>query len=128
MSYKVKDVKLAPEGLKKIRWAEQHMPVLMLIKKQFEKEKPLRNFRIGFALHVTKETAVLIKVLRVGGAEVAIAGCNPLSTQDDVAAALALEGVNVFAWRGLTSEEYYQCIENGRNPIKSWAVILTKGK
>jgi len=111
MSY-IKDAKLAPEGFRQIKWAEQHMPVLMSIREEFESEEPLKNFRIGFALHVTKETAVLVKVLRAGGAEVAIAGCNPLSTQDDVAAALALEGVNVFAWRGLTSEEYYQCIEN----------------
>lgn len=110
--YKIKDINLAEIGEKKIQWAEDHMPVLMEIRKKFEKEKPLKGITVGFALHVTKETAVLVRTLVAGGAEVAIAGCNPLSTQDDVAAALAKEGVNVFAWRGETTEEYYACINN----------------
>lgn len=110
--YKVKDINLAEIGEKRIQWAEDHMPVLMKIRKNFEKEKPLKGLNVGFALHVTKETAVLVRTLIAGGANVAIAGCNPLSTQDDVAAALAKEGVNVFAWRGLNREEYYSCINN----------------
>lgn len=110
MTYKVKDINLAGQGKKKIKWAEDHMPVLMEIRKEFEETKPLEGVTVGFALHVTKETAVLVKTLVAGGANVAIAGCNPLSTQDDVAAALASEGVNVYAWRGLNNEEYYDCI------------------
>ncbi|NCN64931.1 MAG: adenosylhomocysteinase [Candidatus Altiarchaeum hamiconexum] len=108
--YKIKDINLAESGKNKIEWAEDHMPVLMEIKKEFEKTKPLKNLTVGFALHVTKETAVLVKTLIAGGAKVAIAGCNPLSTHDDVAAALASDGVNVYAWRGLSTKDYYECI------------------
>jgi len=103
----VKDMGLAGSGKNKIGWAENHMPVLMKIKEDYEKEKPLKGVRVGFALHVTKETAVLVRTLVAAGAEVAITGCNPLSTQDDVAAALADEGVDTYAWRGETNEEYY---------------------
>ncbi|MFH1297365.1 MAG: adenosylhomocysteinase, partial [Bacteroidota bacterium] len=74
---------------------------------KFKKQKPLKGVKVGFALHVTKETAVLVRTLKAGGAKVAITGCNPLSTKDDVAAALAKEGVNVYAWRGETNKEYY---------------------
>ncbi len=86
------------------------MPVLMKIRERFSKEKPLRGIRIAACLHVTKETAVLMETLRDGGAEVALCGSNPLSTQDDVAAALAREGVSVFAWRGVSKKEYYWCL------------------
>ncbi len=110
--HKVKDINLAESGKNKIEWAEDHMPVLMEIKKEFEKTKPLKNLTVGFSLHVTKETAVLVKTLIAGGAKVVIAGCNPLSTHDDVAAALASEGVNVYAWRGLSTKEYYECIND----------------
>ncbi len=105
---KVKDIKLAGEGLKQIEWAEMQMGGLLKIRERFAKEKPLKNVRIGMALHVTKETAALVRTLVAGGASVAIAGCNPLSTQDDVAAALASEGVEVFAWKNQTVEEYYE--------------------
>ncbi|RLI90733.1 MAG: adenosylhomocysteinase [Candidatus Altiarchaeales archaeon] len=108
--YKVKDIRLADKGKLKIEWAEDHMPVLMRIRDEFKKEKPLKDIRIGFALHVTKETAVLVKTLIDGGAKVSITGCNPLSTQDDVAAALAKQGVRIYAWRGETREEYYENI------------------
>ncbi|HDN95869.1 MAG TPA: adenosylhomocysteinase [Thermoplasmatales archaeon] len=110
MEYKVKDIKLADEGEKLVRWAEQHMPVLMDIRKDFEKEKPLKGVRIAACLHVTKETAVLIKTLKAGGAKVALAGSNPLSTNDSVAAYLAKNGIAVYAWRG-NNKEYYWCIE-----------------
>jgi len=106
----VKDIKLADEGEKLVRWAEQHMPVLMDIRKDFEKEKPLKGVRIAACLHVTKETAVLIKTLKAGGAKVALAGSNPLSTNDSVAAYLAKNGIAVYAWRG-NNKEYYWCIE-----------------
>ncbi|MBB5253107.1 adenosylhomocysteinase [Sulfurisphaera ohwakuensis] len=111
MDYKVKDLSLAGQGKKQIEWAEIHMPALMEIRKQFEKEKPLQGLRISAVLHVTKETAVLVKTLKIGGATVALAGSNPLSTQDDVAAALVEEGIHVFAWRGETEKDYYDNIK-----------------
>jgi adenosylhomocysteinase len=107
----VKDKSLAPQGHLQIEWAAKHMPVLTIIKNRFEKEKPLEGQTIAACLHVTKETAVLIKVLIAGGANVALCGSNPLSTQDDVAAALADSGVHVFAWRGQNTEDYYKCID-----------------
>ncbi|MCD6428504.1 MAG: adenosylhomocysteinase [Desulfurococcales archaeon] len=111
MEFKVKDVGLAKDGWIQIEWAEKHMPVLMKIRRDFERSKPLEDVRIAAVLHVTKETAALVRTLKAGGAEVWLAGSNPLSTQDDVAAALAEDGIKVFAWRGQTSEEYYWCIE-----------------
>lgn len=110
--YEVKDIKLAKAGHLLIEWAESRMPVLLKIRKQFTREKPLKGLQLGACLHVTKETAVLIRTFKAGGAAVALCGSNPLSTQDDVAAALAEEGVNVYAWRGETADEYYRCIEN----------------
>ncbi|MFP3201729.1 MAG: adenosylhomocysteinase [Sulfolobus sp.] len=110
MDYKVKDLSLAEQGKKQIEWAEMHMPALMEIRKQFEKEKPLKGIRISAVLHVTKETAVLVKTLKIGGAEIALAGSNPLSTQDDVAAALVEEGIHIFAWRGENEKDYYDNI------------------
>jgi adenosylhomocysteinase len=109
--FKVKDTSLASKGSLQIQWASEHMPVLNQIKKRFSEEKPLKGLSIGACLHVTKETAVLIHTLLAGGAKVALCGSNPLSTQDDVAAALAENGVNVFAWRVQTTEEYYWCVE-----------------
>ncbi|MGA2680237.1 MAG: adenosylhomocysteinase [Candidatus Bathyarchaeia archaeon] len=108
----VKDKSLAPQGHLQIEWATSHMPVLKLIKNRLEKEKPFKGLTLGACLHVTKETAVLVKALIAGGANIALCGSNPLSTQDDVAAALADSGVHVFAWRGQNTEEYYKCIEN----------------
>ncbi len=110
--FQVKDKSLAPQGHLQIEWASKHMPVLNLIKNRFEKEKPFKGLTLGACLHVTKETAVLVKALTTGGAKVALCGSNPLSTQDDVAAALADSGINVFAWRGQNTEEYYKCIDN----------------
>ena len=109
--FQVKDKSLAPQGHLQIEWASRHMPVLNLIKNRFEKEKPLKGLTLGACLHVTKETAVLVQALIAGGAKIALAGSNPLSTQDDVAAALADSGVQVFAWRGQNTEEYYKCID-----------------
>ncbi|RLI14490.1 adenosylhomocysteinase [Candidatus Bathyarchaeota archaeon] len=109
--FKVKNPNLASKGHLQIEWASKHMPVLNQIKKRFTEEKPFEGLTIGACLHVTKETAVLIDTLLAGGAEVALSGSNPLSTQDDVAAALAEKGVHVFAWRGETTDEYYWCVE-----------------
>jgi len=108
--FKVKDLSLAERGEMLIEWASRHMPVLNKIAERFRDEKPLNGLRIGACLHVTKETAVLIKTLMDGGAKVALCGSNPLSTQDEVASALAKMGVRVYAWRGETTEEYYWCI------------------
>jgi len=110
-AFHVKDKSLAAQGKLNIEWASAHMPVLNQIKSRFIKEKPLKGLVLGACLHVTKETAVLVETLVAGGAKVALCGSNPLSTQDDVAAALAEEGVNVFAWRGQNTQEYYSCIE-----------------
>ncbi len=110
MSYKVKDIGLAPKGLLQIEWAKAHMPVLRILESQFKDEKPLEGVRIAACLHVTKETGYLMRVLKTGGAEIALAASNPLSTQDEVAARLAEEGIRVYAWRGETTEEYYWAI------------------
>jgi adenosylhomocysteinase len=118
-SFKVKDQKLASQGNLLIEWASMHMPVLNQIKHRFEKEKPLKGITLGACLHVTSETGVLVETLTAGGAEVALCGSNPLSTQDEVAAALAEKGTNVFAWRGETTEEYYWCVNKviDQNPM-----------
>ncbi len=110
MDFKVKGLSLAEKGNLLIEWASAHMPVLNQIKQRFEKEKPLKGAVLGACLHVTKETAVLAQALKAGGAKVALCGSNPLSTQDEVAAALAKTGVNVFAWRGESTDEYYWCV------------------
>ena len=95
----------------KIEWAESRMPVLMKLRDEHSKKRTLEGVRIAGCLHVTKETAVLVETFKAAGAHVSWSGCNPLSTQDDVAAALDAGGVEVFAWRGLSPEEYYWCIE-----------------
>ncbi len=108
---KVKDPSLAEKGRLKIEWAKAHMPVLGIISERFSKEKPLEGIRVAACLHVTKETAVLVLTLKEGGAEVCLSASNPLSTQDDVAAALAEEGIDVYAWRGMSEDEYFWAIE-----------------
>ena len=111
MKSKIKDPKLASQGHLQIEWAQNHMPVLTQIKERFAKEKPLENITLGACLHVTKETGVLVETFLAGGAKVALCGSNPLSTQDDVAAALAEIGANVYAWREQTTDQYYWCVE-----------------
>ena len=109
--FKVGNPKLSPKGILLIEWASMHMPVLNQIKQRFRRERPLDGVQIGGSLHVTKETGVLVDTLLAGGADIALCGSNPLSTQDEVAAALAEKGVNVYAWKGQTTEEYYWCVE-----------------
>jgi adenosylhomocysteinase len=109
---KVKDLSLSKEGRLKIEWAEAHMPVLMELRKKYQDSRPLKGYRISAALHVTKETAVLIETLRAWGAEIFLAPSNPLSTQDDVAAAIAEGGVTVKAWRGMNEQEYFGAIRD----------------
>ena len=113
MEFRVKDTTLAREGKRRIDWAEAHMPVLVALHQKHEKSKPLKGVRVAGCLHVTKETGVLVRTLKAAGAELSWCGCNPLSTQDDVAASLAkVEGISVFARRGLTSQEYYEDIRS----------------
>ncbi len=106
----IRDVELSSEGIRRIAWAEARMPVLMRIRERFRRERPLEGVRISACLHVTKETAALVRTLREGGAEVALCASNPLSTQDEVAAALVEEGIPVYAFRGMSEEEYYEAI------------------
>lgn len=109
--YKVSDISLAKQGKLQLGWAEIHMPALMEVRKELGKSKPLKGVKIAAVLHVTKETGVLMRTLKDAGATVALAGSNPLSTQDDIAAALAEEGISVFAWRGQDNKDYYKNME-----------------
>ena len=111
MKYKVKDISLAPEGKRRIEWVEQHMPVLMEVRKRFARKKPLKGLQVAAALHVEAKTAALVRTLMAGGARVSITGCNPLSTDDAAAAGLARFGAQVYAWRGETNKEYYGNLE-----------------
>jgi adenosylhomocysteinase len=110
--YDVKDLALAEEGVRRIEWADQNMPVLAAIRDRFESEQPLAGFRISACLHVTTETANLARTLKAGGADVVLCASNPLSTQDETAAALVEEyDVSVFAIKGEDNDTYYQHIE-----------------
>ncbi len=110
-SYRVRDISLAPSGAEKIEWVSRFMPVLRRIGERFREERPLEGLRVAACLHVEMKTAFLALTLKQAGAEVSLAASNPLTTQDDVAAALAQEGVRVFAWRGETEEEYFENID-----------------
>lgn len=110
-SYKVKDLSLAEAGRKRIEWAESRMPVLMRLRDEYSRSKPFEGYKIAGCLHVTKETAVLCETLAACGAEVAWSGCNPLSTNDEVAAALAESGIEIYAWYGQNVEDFYWSIE-----------------
>jgi adenosylhomocysteinase len=110
-AYKVRDLNLADEGRKRIEWAESRMPVLMRLRDQYSDSKPFDGYKIAGCLHVTKETAVLVETLQACGAEVAWSGCNPLSTQDDIAAALAKGGTEIYAWHGQDTEDFYWSID-----------------
>jgi adenosylhomocysteinase len=113
MEFRIKDPALAKEGKNRIDWAEAHMPVLVALREKYEKTKPLKEIRVAGCLHVTKETGVLVRTLKAAGAELSWCGCNPLSTQDDVAASLAQdEGISIFASRGVTQQEYYDDIRS----------------
>ena len=113
MDYRVSNISLAEEGKKKIDWAEAHMPVLVALRQKYQMIRPLEGVRVAGCLHVTKETGVLIRTLKTAGAEISWCGCNPLSTQDDVAASLAKdESVSVFASRGVSTKQYYDDIHS----------------
>jgi len=107
---KVKDMSLAPEGVRKIEWVQKHMPVLEHIKEEYEETQPFKGITIGSCLHLEPKTINLGLTLMAGGAEVAMTGCNPLSTHDDAVAGAADLGLNVYGWREQDDEEYYQTI------------------
>ena len=109
--YTVADLSLADQGALLVDWARSRMPVLAALRAQAEKDKPLAGMRVAGCLHVTKETAVLLETIRAAGADLSWSGCNPLSTQDDVAAWLASEGYSVHAWHGQSVEDFYWCID-----------------
>src|SRR4029434_4768001 len=111
VEYDVKNLSLANEGRLKIEWAEQSMPVLRQVRERFTHEQPLKGIRLGACLHVTTETAVLMLTLKAGGAQLALCASNPLSTQDDTAAALVKEyDISVFAHKGEDNDRYYRHI------------------
>lgn len=113
MDYRVNNISFAEEGIKKINWAEAHMPVLTALRRKYQKIRPLEGVRVAGCLHVTKETGVLVRTLKTAGAELSWCGCNPLSTQDDVAASLVKdENVSVFASRGVSTKQYYDDIHS----------------
>jgi adenosylhomocysteinase len=109
--FKVRDLSLAEKGRMKIDWAESRMPVLMRLREEHRELQSLKGMRIAGCLHVTKETAVLVETLKAAGAEISWSGCNPLSTQDEVAAALAANDVSIYAWHGMNVEDFYWCID-----------------
>lgn len=117
----VKDMSLYESGQQKINWVKAHMPVLRSIEKDFLESKPFKNLRVALSIHLEAKTAYLCTVLAAGGAEMYVTGSNPLSTQDDVAAALAKNGLNVFAWYNATAQEY---TEHLRCVIKSAPDII----
>jgi adenosylhomocysteinase len=113
MKSRIKDPTLAKEGKNRIDWAEAHMPVLVALRQKYENTKPLEGIKVAGCLHVTKETGVLVRTLKAAGAQLSWCGCNPLSTQDDVASSLAQdEDISVFASRGVTQQEYYDDIHS----------------
>ncbi|MFM7103913.1 MAG: adenosylhomocysteinase, partial [Flavobacteriales bacterium] len=130
MNYKVKDFSLAEWGRKEIRLAEDEMPGLMALRKEYGPTKPLAGARIAGCLHMTIQTAVLIETLVELGAEVTWSSCNIFSTQDHAAAAIAAAGIPVFAWKGMNNEEFDWCIEQTLHAFKegkSLNMILDDG-
>ena len=112
LSYKIADIRLAQNGKLSYRWALDHMSILDKIKIKNVKKKPLAGYRIGFCLHITKESSVLVMTAKQLGADIALCSANPLSVQDDIAAFLSSEGINTFGWRGETKREYDECIDS----------------
>ncbi len=106
MAHEIRDIMLAPEGQRRIDWAAAHMSALGGIRQRFRAQQPLKGLKISLSIHLEAKTANLALALRDGGAQVSVTGCNPLSTQDEVAAALAVQGFEVFAWRGATEQDY----------------------
>ncbi len=120
MDYKIKDISLAAWGHKEIAIAETEMPGLISVREEYRESQPLKGARIAGSLHMTIQTAVLVETLVALGAEVRWSSCNIFSTQDHAAAALADRGIPVFAWKGETEEEYWQCIEATLSGPNDW--------
>ncbi len=112
LSSKIADTGLAKQGQMSYRWAKAHMTILDKIKVSKESKKPLSGYKLGFCMHITKETAVLVITAKMLGAEIAICSANPLSTQDDVAAFLSSQGIRIYAWRGQSQSQYLTCIKS----------------
>ncbi len=110
--HNIKDIQLAPSGEQKIEWVQRNMPILNGIRESFERDKPFTGLKIALSIHLEAKTAYLCRVLAAGGAEMYITGSNPLSTQDDIAAALAAGGLNVFAHYACCQQDYDACIES----------------
>ena len=108
---KITDKSLAEEGRRALGWAGENMPILASIRERYEEEKPLTGLSVGVAMHLEQKTGVLLQTLQAGGAEISASSCNPLTTDDAVAAALS-EEMDIFAWSGQSKEEYYSCIES----------------
>ena len=108
---KITDKSLAEEGRRALGWARENMPILATIRERYEEEKPLAGLSVGVAMHLEQKTGVLLQTLQAGGAEISASSCNPLTTDDAVAAALS-EEMDIFAWSGQSKEEYYSCIES----------------
>lgn len=107
----IRDINLAPSGKQKIEWVMRNMPILSRIEEEFKRTRPFEGIRISLSIHLEAKTAYLSRVLASGGAEVAVTGSNPLSTQDDVASALVADGISVYAWHGATEQEYLHHID-----------------
>ena len=105
-NYDVRDISLAPSGHRKIEWVKNNMPLLSALEEDFKRDRPFEGLRISLSVHLEAKTAYLCLVLAAGGAQMSVTGSNSLSTQDDVAAALADRGLQVFAYHGATDEEY----------------------
>jgi adenosylhomocysteinase len=103
----IRDIKLAPQGKMKLDWVKNHMPLLTNIEKQFRRELPFKGLNVSICLHLEAKTGYLAQVIQAGGGEVAVCGSNPLSTQDDIVAALVESGVTAYAWHDVTDEEYH---------------------
>jgi adenosylhomocysteinase len=108
----IRDINLSSEGEKKIEWVRKNCPLLRSLEEEFSQTKPFSGIKVALSIHLEAKTAYLCKVLAAGGAKMYITGSNPLSTQDDVAAALAKEGLEVFAWYNCTEEEYKKHIRS----------------
>ena len=106
----IRDESLWESGKRKIEWVRQNMSLLRSVEEDFKRDQPFKGLKVALSIHLEAKTAYLCKVLAAGGAEMYITGSNPLSTQDDVAAGLVHDGLNVFAWYGATDEEYHRHI------------------
>ena len=110
MQSQIRDLSLSPQGQIKINWVKAHMPILNTLEKEFRQTKPFSGKKVAICLHLEAKTAYMAQVIAAGGAEVAVCASNPLSTQDDVVAALVAGGITAFAWHGATDEEYTEHI------------------